>query len=94
MPPKPKVKGKKRNGAAPTPQPSENNKGTQVFIDGEESLTDDEVSFPGQGSLNQQMSHTMDLLSDLSNRVTLAEIQKSPREESPSVSPSTWTTAS
>ena len=96
MPPRPKSKGRKMKGAAPTPQPSKNNKRApraQVFTE-EEFLTDEEVSFPGrQGSLKQQMSHMMGLLSALSDRIKAAETQKSPREESFPVSPSTSTTA-
>ena len=38
-----------------------------------ESLTDDEVSFLRQGIMMQQMSHMMDLLLDLSDRVKVAE---------------------
>ena len=50
----------------------------------EESVTDDEVSFPRQGIMMQQMSHMMDLLLDLSDRVKAAMTQKSFCEESPS----------
>ena len=68
-PPKAKPNGKKRKGAAPTPQPLMNSKKAphvQVFTEGE-SLTDDEVYLPRQGSMMQQMSHMMDLLLDLSD---------------------------
>ena len=49
MPPKSKVKGKKKKGDASTPQTSNNKKRApqaQVFTE-EEYLTDEEVSFPG-----------------------------------------------
>ena len=91
MPPKPKVKGRNRKRAAPTPQPSKNNKRdpqAQVFIE-EESLTDEEASFQGQGNLKHQMSRMIGLLSVLLDRVEAAETQKSPREPRPAVSPST-----
>ena len=68
MLPEPIPNGKNRKGAAPTFQPSKNSKKAphvQVFTEGKESLTDDEVSFPRQGSMMQQMSHMMDLLLDL-----------------------------
>ena len=66
----------------------------QVLTEGdEESLTYDEVSFLRQGIMMQQMSHMMDLLLDLSNRVKAAEAQKSSREASPLASPSTQQTA-
>ena len=44
----------------------------------------------GQGSLKQKMSN---MISNLSDRVKAAEIEKSPTGEFPSVSPSTWTNA-
>ena len=48
------VNGKKRKGAASTPQPSKNKRAprVQVFTEGEESLRDGDMSFLGQGSQN------------------------------------------
>ena len=88
MPPKPKVKGKKRKGAPPTPQMSKNKRAhrAQVFTQ-EESLTDEEVSFLGQGNVKQQMRDMMGLLSALSEWVKAVETQQSHREESPAVIP-------
>ena len=59
MPPKPKVKGKKKNGDAPTPQTSKNNmRAPQIPVfTAEEYLKDEKVSFPEQGSLKQQLTH-------------------------------------
>ena len=93
MPPNPKVKGNKRKRAPPTTQLSKNNKQApqaQVFTE-EESLTG-EVSFPGKGSLKQQMIHMMGFISPLSEWAKAAETQKSSNKESPAVSPSTRTT--
>ena len=46
-----------------------------------------------KGDLEHQINRMMGLISVLSDRVNAAETQKSPREESPSVSPSNRTTA-
>ena len=96
MPPKRKVKGTKRKGADPTPPGQKNRKKANHAShvqEEEESLTDDEISFQRQGIMMQLMSHMMDLFLDLSDRVRAAETQISPREESPSASPSTQRTA-
>ena len=92
---RPKTKGKvrKRKGAAPTPQPSRNtNKAPQAQVTVEQSLADEEVSFWEQGDEKHQLDQMMGLISALSDRVNAAEAQKTSRDKSPLVSPTTWTT--